>query len=127
MHSLRLQRSPDSPDHLDRKLNLSRRRLGRRDQPGIADRTSRRIKDVPIVERRREIRVVDNVKKFRPELYVEHIGDFFDVIVFEEREIKIHQSRTDNSVPAEISPQVQAERKRKMRIAIRGVKRRRWS
>src|SRR6266481_1619657 len=72
-----------SPNQLQRELNLSGGCLRRCDQPGIADLTSRRIKNVPIVQRRSEIRMIDNVEKFRAELRIKRVRDSLDVIVFE--------------------------------------------
>src|SRR6266478_6009474 len=91
-----------SPDQFHRELNLPGGCLRRRDQPGIADWASRRIKDVPIVQRRSEIRMIDNVEKFRAELRIKRVRDSLDVIVFEQRKIEIHQSRTDDGVAAQI-------------------------
>src|ERR1700757_175960 len=108
-HTGTLRITHSSPNQLQRKLNLSRWGLRRRDQPGVANRTSRRIKDIPVIERWREIRVVNNIEKLRTKLHVERIRNFFDVIILEEREVKIQQSRTNDGVPAEISSQVKAQ------------------
>jgi hypothetical protein len=72
-----------SPNQLQRELNLPGRCLRGRNQPSVANRTSRGIKDIPIVEGRTEIRVVENIEKFRPELHIERVGDSLDAVVLE--------------------------------------------
>ncbi len=47
--------------------------------------------------------MIDNVEKFRAELRIKRVRDSLDVIVFEQRKIEIHQSRTDDRVAAQIS------------------------
>src|SRR6267378_897768 len=108
MHSLRLQRSPDSPDHLDRKLNLARGRLRGRDQARVRDRMPAGVEYISIVEWRSKICAIQNIKEFGPELDVKVVGDFLDVIVFEQGKIQIHQSRADDRVAAQVTPQIQA-------------------
>jgi hypothetical protein len=71
------------PNYFKSKLNLARRRLRRGDQSRVADRTSRRIKDISIVEWWSEIRVVENIKEFRSQLHIESVGNSFYVIVLE--------------------------------------------
>jgi hypothetical protein len=55
------------PDHLKSKLNLSRRRLCRGDEDRFAGRCSGRIKDISIIERRSEIRVIQNINLPKPD------------------------------------------------------------
>ena len=71
------------PNYFQSKLNLPRGSLGRGDQSRVADQTSRRIKDISIIEWWSEIRVVENIKEFRSQLHIESIGNSFDVIVLE--------------------------------------------
>ena len=49
--------------------------------------------------------MVRDVEKLGPKLRVEAIRDLFDVVVFEHGEIEVHQSGSDECVPAQISAQ----------------------
>jgi hypothetical protein len=71
------------PNYLESELNLSGRRLRRGDKSCIADRCSCRIEDVSIIERRTEIRVIHNVKKFCAELHVKSVRNALDPVVLE--------------------------------------------
>ena len=91
------------PDYLKSKLDLSRRRLRRGDESRIADRCSGRIKDISIIERRSEIRVIQNIKKFCAKLHIKSVRDSLDVVVFEYGKIEIYQSRANYCVAAQIA------------------------
>ena len=62
---------------------MPRWRLCRSDQARIGDPASARIEHVSVVEWGSEVRVIQDVKKLRPELRIEAVGDGFDVVVFE--------------------------------------------
>ena len=47
--------------------------------------------------------MIDNVEKFGAELRIKRVRDFLNVIVFEERKIQIHESRSYDGVAAQIS------------------------
>jgi hypothetical protein len=84
-------------------LNLPRWGLGRCNEAGITDQLAIRVKNVSVIERWRKIGVIDDVKKFRSKLHVESIGNSLDVIVLEDREIQIHQPRSNKRVAAKVS------------------------
>ena len=77
-----------SPDYLYRELNLSGRRLSGGNQPSVANRISRGIKNVPIIQWRSKICVVQHVKEFRAELNIESIRNSLNGIVLEYRKIE---------------------------------------
>ena len=82
---------------------MSGRSLRRRNQPGVANRISCGIKNVPVVEGGREIRMIQYVKKFRSKLDVETIGDALNSIVFEDRGIEIDQAGPYQRVTPQVS------------------------
>jgi len=48
--------------------------------------------------------MIQQVEEFRPELRIEVIRDLLDVVILEEREIKIDESWPDQRVAAKITP-----------------------
>src|SRR6266852_6262641 len=92
-----------SPNQLHRKLNLPRRRLSRSNQPCIVYTASRRIEYVPVVQGRGKVGVIQNVEELGPKLRIEAIRDPFDVVVLEQGEIEVHQSGSDECVPAQVA------------------------
>src|SRR6266446_3364296 len=70
--------------------------------PALATRTPVRIEYVSVVQGRGKIRVIQNVEKLGPELCIEAIRDPLDVVVLEQREIEVHQSRPDECVSAQV-------------------------
>ena len=94
-----------SPDGFQCKLNLPGRRLRGRNQPRVSDWTPCGIEDIAIIKGRGEIRVIQQVEKFRPELHIEGVGNSLDVVVFEYRKIEVYQSRADQCVPTKVAAQ----------------------
>src|SRR5713101_4754231 len=101
-----------SPNQFHRKLDLPRWRLSRCNKPCVGYGVSRRIEYVSVVQGRGKIRVIHNIEKLGPKLRVEAIGDSFDVVVLEQREIEVHQSGSDECVPAQIPSECNGIRER---------------
>ena len=93
------------PNHFYRELNLPRRSLGRSDQSRIGDRIAAGVKDIPVIQGRREVRPIEDIEELRPELYVERIRNSLDVVVLEYGKIQIQKPRSDDGVPPEVSTQ----------------------
>src|ERR1700676_409374 len=100
MHSFRYSmvhittiRKTKSPNQLQRELNLTRRRRCLVKCTRAANLASGHVEQGLIRERRREVGVIHNIEELRPKLHVEGLGDPFDVVVFEEREIEVDESR----------------------------------
>src|SRR5205809_5865870 len=84
-----------SPDHLQCKLNLPcRRGCGRQHTCRPRDRPVG-IKDISIRwgRGRSEVRPIEKVKNFCPELNVEALGEPSNTVVLEQREIKVGETR----------------------------------
>jgi len=96
-----------SPNQLECKLNLAGWRLCGGNEAGVTDGISHRIEHVSVVEGRRKIGVVYDVKELCAKLDVEGVGDSLDEIVFEQRKIEIHQARADQRVASQVAAQVE--------------------
>src|SRR2546423_3694954 len=92
--------SASSPNQLQGKLNLPGRSLGRSNQTCVSNWVSTRIKYISVIERWRQVRPIENVKKLRPKLHVEVFRDCLDPVVLKNRKVKIQQARTNQRVPA---------------------------
>ena len=86
-------------------MNLPRWRLRGCDQAGVADGISRGIEDIPVVQGRREIRMVQKIEELGSELDVEGVRNSLDLVVLQQGRIEIYESRTDQRIPPQISPQ----------------------
>src|ERR1700737_2484941 len=93
------------PNQLQRKLNLARWRLGRSNQSSVANPLARRVEDISVIQRWREICVIEDIEKLRAELNVKSVGDALDIVILENRKIKVHKPGSNQSVPAEVSTQ----------------------
>src|ERR1700676_47487 len=93
------------PNHFYRELNLPRRRLGRSDQSRIGDRIAAGVKNIPVIQGRREIRPIEYVEELRPELYVERVRNSFDVVVLEYGKIQVQKLRSNKRIPPQVSPE----------------------
>ena len=91
------------PNHFYGELNLPRRRLGRSDQSRIGDRIAAGVKDIPVIQGRREVRPIEYIEELRPELYVERIRNSFYVVVLEYGKIQVQKARPDEGVPPKVS------------------------
>jgi hypothetical protein len=56
--------------------------------------------------------VIQNVEKLGPKLRIEAIRDPLDVVILEERKIEVHQSGSDECVPAEVPAECDGVRHR---------------
>ena len=61
--------------------------------------------------RHSEIRMIQDIKKFRPELHVEILRDSFDVIILKHRNIQVRRSWSNQNVAAGITHQIEALQK----------------
>src|ERR1700730_7568044 len=112
------------PGCLDQTPRCSRR-SGRGGQ-----RQSRRVENVGIAvpwARRSKVRVVENIKHFHAELYVEVFRDSLDLIVLEYREVQVSRARADHDIAAGISAKIEtlertwvyrASQARRRRVAV---------
>ena len=79
--------------------------MRRRDQAGVADGIASGIEDIPVIQGRRKIRMIEKIEELGSELDVERVRDSLDVVILQQRRIEIDQSRTDQRV----APQVAAK------------------
>jgi hypothetical protein len=49
--------------------------------------------------------VIQNIEKLGPKLRIEAIRSPLDVVVLEQGEIEVHQSGSDECVPAQVAPE----------------------
>ena len=65
--------------------------------------------------------MIENVEHFSPELDVEIFRDFPDVVVLENREIKIYETRSGQDVAARVAAQIET-----LRWSANGVTTKDW-
>jgi hypothetical protein len=58
-----------SPNQFQRELNLARRGLSRTNQSSITNPLAGGVEDIPVIQRRREICVIEDIEKLYPELH----------------------------------------------------------
>src|ERR1700749_1943977 len=84
-----------SPRKLERKLHLSGRSGRGINQSSARNGRPRRIENRWIVGRGVEVCMIKHIDHLRPELRVEPIGASPDWEILQQREIKVHQPRSD--------------------------------
>src|SRR5437867_2613597 len=82
------------PDHLQRELNLTRWRGGRIQDSRVRDGPPRGVEQIQVVQRRKEIGMVERVKEFSPPLGAECFGDSLNRKVLSHRQVRVHRSRS---------------------------------
>src|SRR5215469_149200 len=97
------------PNYLDGELNFSRSSGCPRQQTCHTGGRPGGIENIGIIRshRRAQISVVENIEYLRAELHVEVLRDPANVIVLEDGEVHVHQSRTNQDVAAGITTQVE--------------------
>src|SRR5665213_4339914 len=66
--------------------------------------------------------MIQNIENFHPELGIKVLGNSFDVVVLEEREIKVHQARPNDDIATGVASQIKTRWKSVTGVAVRGVK-----
>ena len=103
-------------NNLQRKLDLPLRR-GRFEQnacrpPGAwRQGCSSRVKDIGITitrSWRSKVGVIENIKHFRAELDVEIFRYSLDLIILEDREVQVCDSRPNHNIPSRIAAKIEA-------------------
>src|SRR4029077_4919588 len=94
------------PDHFQCELDLPRRCRCQVNRARTTDRVPVLIEYLGVVEGCLEVGSVQDIEDLRSELHVEILGDPSDVVVFECREIPVHQPGPGDSVAARITHQV---------------------
>ena len=101
-------------DYFDRKLNLPCRCRGLGQQARCRVRCPRAVENISVdsLNRRREIRMIENIENLGAELEVEPLRDPSDVVVLEQRKVQRRDTRADQDVPPRIAAKIEALRKR---------------
>ena len=50
--------------------------------------------------------MIQDIENFKPDLGIEGLGNFSDVVVFEDRKVQIHKARSDQDVATGIAKEV---------------------
>lgn len=95
-----------SPDHLQRKLNLARRRLGGGDQSRAGDGISSLVEDREVSGRRGKISPIQDVEKFGSELDIDVFRKSVDVVVLKNRSIQFRSPWSDQRIASEVASKV---------------------
>ena len=66
------------------------------------------VEHISIVERRSKVCAVEDIEEFCSKLNIERVGDALNVAVLEDRKIEVQQTRADQRVAAQVTPQIQA-------------------
>ena len=106
------------PGNLQCELNLPVGNLSGVDLPKAGNGIPRRIDRLKIVHRGSEVRVIQDVEEFRPELDGESLRDFWKLSVLDDGEIEVHQAWSDDGVAPEISQKVDAGRSSKTLVTV---------
>jgi hypothetical protein len=103
------------PDHLKRKLNFPGLRCcghqnSRRTFVGRIQLRPGAVKNVRIVRHdgKCKIGVIENIENFGSELHIEGFGNPSNVIVLEQGDVQVHQSRTRYAIATGVASKIEA-------------------
>src|SRR6516165_12765200 len=97
------------PNDLQRKLDFSHRHLGGREGAEVRNRSSVRGKRLEIVSIHCcEVGAIQNVEELSPELDIESLGNFPDVIVLNYGEIKVGQPWSNDGIAPQVAQKIDA-------------------
>src|SRR5579871_306916 len=89
-----------SPNQLQTELDLTRAGKNCGDQAGVCNRAAVGRVQACVLDRRREVGVIEDVEEFRAELHPQRLRHPY---VAKQRGVEIHQSRPDQNVPSRVA------------------------